>query len=349
MPKIPYKLLALLVLVTLSGASAAQLRQVAIVDLPGRPGFDSTTFANGYLLITHTSAGTLDVFNPVTRRLTAQVSKLSRPRDLAVDEKAGKVYVANSGANNLVVISTKDWGVLDVIPLQHSPDSLLLVPGRQSLYISNWRDRSVTALSLVDNSVATTEVGGRPEHMAFDPETGRVFVNVQDTAEVVALDSEHKVATRWKLSASQPTGMAYDSKARRLFIAVRYAVLALSADSGEELARVPAAAGVDRLWFDPAINTVFAASATGIVHMINVDGGKYWNEHELPVQVRGNSIAYDAEGSYLYVPGGREGRSKLLILKRVAGNEPGALARRPLVKTSPAVPRTAETAQKTPR
>src|SRR5688572_260099 len=157
-----YKSLLFLVLLTLSGASGAQLRQVAIVDLPGQPGFDSMAFANGYLLITHTAAGTLDIFNPTTRRLAAQVSRLNRPRDLAVDEKTGKIYVANSGANNLVVISAKDWGVLNVLPLQHSPDTLLLVPQRQTLYISNWRDRSVTALSLVDNSVSSADVGGRP-------------------------------------------------------------------------------------------------------------------------------------------------------------------------------------------
>jgi DNA-binding beta-propeller fold protein YncE len=342
-----YKALLFLVLLTLTGASAAQLRQVAIVDLPGRPGFDSMAFANGYLLITHTSAGTLDVFNPATRRLAAQVSKLNRPRDIAVDEKAGKIYVANAGANNLVVISTKDWGVLDVIPLQHSPATLLLVPARQTLYISNWRDHSVTALSLVDNSTAVAEVGARPEHMTFDAQTGRVFVNIHDTAEIAVLDENHKQIARWKLRASQPTGMAFDPETRRLFVAVRYAVLALNADSGEELARIPAAAGVDRLWFDPAIKTVFAASATGIVHMINVDG-KYVNEQELPVEVRGNSVAYDPEGGYLYVPGGREGRSKLLILKRVNGNEPGAMARKPRVRKPAVAPAAAETAQKKP-
>lgn len=340
-----YRAVLFVLLLALPGASAAQLRQVAIVDLPGRPGFDSMAFANGYLLITHTSAGTLDVFNPVTRRLAAQVSKLNKPRDIAVDEKAGKIYIANSGAKNLVVVSAKDWGVLDVIPLQFSPDALLLVPERQTLYISNWLDRSVTALSLVDNSAAVADVGGRPEHMAFDAQTGRVFVNVQDTAEVAVLDDNHKPIARWKLNASQPTGMAFDPKSRRLFVAVRYAVLALNAENGQELARIPAAAGVDRLWFDPAINTVFAASASGIVHMINVDG-KYVNEHELPVEVRGNSIAYDSEGSYLYVPGGREGRSKLLILKRVTGNEPGAMARKPQVKKPVVAPAEAETAQK---
>jgi len=344
-----YKATLFLVLLTLTGASAAQLRQVAIVDLPGRPGFDSMAFANGYLLITHTSAGTLDVFNPVTRRLAAQVSKLSQPRAIAVNEQAGKIYIANSGANNLVVVSTKDWGVLEVVPLQYSPDALLLVPGRQTLYISNGRDHSVTALSLVDNSAAVADIGGRPEHMAFDPQSGRLFVNVHDTAEVAVLDENHKPVARWKLRASQPTGMAFDPKTRRLFVAVRYALLALNAENGEELARVPAAAGIDRLWFDPAINTVFAASANGIVHMINVDGGKYVNEQELPVEVRGNAVAYDPEGSYLYVPGGREGRSKLLILKRVTGNEPAAVARKPERKTPAAAPATAETALKNPR
>ena len=51
--------------------ASAQLKQIAIIDLPGRPGFDSVAFANGHLVITHAAAGTVDIFNPVRRRLVA--------------------------------------------------------------------------------------------------------------------------------------------------------------------------------------------------------------------------------------------------------------------------------------
>jgi len=50
------------VLLLLSVASAAQLKQVAVIEIPGRPGFDAMAFSGKYLLIAHTGAGTVDLF-----------------------------------------------------------------------------------------------------------------------------------------------------------------------------------------------------------------------------------------------------------------------------------------------
>ena len=43
---------------------------------------------------------------------------------------------------------------------------------------------------------------------------------------------------------------------------------------------------------------------------------------ELPTDVKGYSVAYDTERNLVFFPGGREGRSKLLLLKGPGqGNE----------------------------
>src|SRR3954468_12391773 len=126
--------------------ASAQLKQVAIIDLPGRPGFDAVAFANNHLVIAHAAAGTVDIFNPVRRRLVAQVTNLARPTGIAVDEQAGKVYIANSDAKNIVVINTKDWQVASTTPLQAEPVSLLIA--NKTLYISQPRAFSIATLPL---------------------------------------------------------------------------------------------------------------------------------------------------------------------------------------------------------
>src|SRR2546423_826541 len=125
-----------LVLVMLAAASAAQLRQIAIVEIPGRPGFDAMAFSGKLLLIAHTAADTLDVFDPARRRVVAQVKGLSSPRGLAVDGEQQLVYVANAGNHTVAVISSNDWKILDSIQFQAEPDALLLVPQRGALYVS---------------------------------------------------------------------------------------------------------------------------------------------------------------------------------------------------------------------
>lgn len=314
-------LLVALTLMLLTAASAAQLRQVAIIDIPGNPGFDSLAFANGYLVIAHRGANTVDIFDPVKRRLKLQVSGMSDPRGIAVDEAGKRVYVANAGSNSLAVLSTEDWKVEETIGLPHSPAALLLTGTR--LYIANNREPSVSVFDLARHTVAATvDLGGRPQQMVFDPVSQVALVSVEDRNEVVALDAE-RIAKRYRLAGSQPTGIAIDAKFRRLFVAVRYAVLVLDAGSGRELARIPAAAGIDRLWFDDSDGNLYAAASDGSVNMIRTQGEQFMSEHELKTQVRGHSLAFDATKKMVYMPGGREGRSKLVILKRV---ENGAAA-----------------------
>jgi len=290
------------------------MRRVAMVEIPGRPGFDSVALVSGNLVMAHPAANTVDVFNLAKRRVTNQIKDMKGASGIAVDEKGGRIYVANSAGNEIAVISTRDWNVERRIALKASPDALLLVPELNLLLTSNWRDQSVSEINLAGDSVANTVVvEGRPEYMAFDPSTTNIFVSLEDQNAIAVLDSSLKIIKRINLAASQPTGMALDAKNRRLFVAVRYAVLSLDLDRGNELNRVAAPAGVDALWFEPAQGKLYAA-AGGSVLVMNTKG-RLEVDREWISDVKGHTVAFDAQKNMLYLPGGRDGRSKLLILR----------------------------------
>jgi YVTN family beta-propeller protein len=315
------KFLASFLLLTLfAAASAAQLRQVAMIDIPGRPGFDGLAFVGKLVVMSHGGAGTLDVFDPARRRVIVQVPGMSNPRGIAVDAAAGKVYVANAGNNTIAVVNTSTWKAEDSIALPASPDALLWVPERKTLYAGHELNQSISAVSPgAGGEVSTIAVGGTPEKMVFDPGRNLLFAAIEDTAEIIAIDSANRVVHRFKLKASLPTGLAFDPQGNRLYVAVRAAVLALDPDSGAELARVPSAPGTDSLWYDQSTHSVYAAAGDGSVNMIRTADNKYFSEHELKTQVKGHTLAYDSGRSFVYMPGGREGRSKLVILKRYEG------------------------------
>src|SRR5688572_662440 len=68
-----------------SSLAAAQVRQIAILDVPGQPGFDSIAFFRGHLVMANRSEGTVEVFDAAKRRLVARVEGLKGPRGIAVD------------------------------------------------------------------------------------------------------------------------------------------------------------------------------------------------------------------------------------------------------------------------
>ena len=319
----------------LAAASAAQLRQVAIVEIPGRPGFDAVAFSGKFLLIAHTAANTLDVFDPARRRVVAQVKDLNAPRGLAVDAEQQRLYVANAGNNTISVVSSGDWKILDTIQLSAEPDALLLVPQRDALYVSLPRHQALASIDLKSRQAREIPLNTNPARLSFDRKRNLVYVSAHGgAAEIIALDAGNAVAHRFRLNATQPTGMALDAEADHLYVAVRAAVLAIDPTSGTEIARVPSSSGTDTLWYDENTRSIFAASEDGAVNMIRADAGRYYSEDEFKTQVKGHTLAFDASRQFVYMPGGREGRSKLVIVKRVENPNSQSAA----VVTPPATP-----------
>jgi DNA-binding beta-propeller fold protein YncE len=156
--------------------------------------------------------------------------------------------------------------------------------------------------------------------MAYDPVRNAVLVTIEDLNEIVAyapsLERDAKPISTIKINGSEPTGILLNPTSRTLFVAIRFAVLALDADSGAELSRVPVDGGTDRLWLDSTGGALYAASGDGTVTTIKVNGRQLAYESEIKTDVKGHSLAFDPERKLIYVPGGREGRSKMVILKQ---------------------------------
>lgn len=294
-----------------------------MVELPGNPGFNQVAIANGQVVITRPETNTIEIFNPVKRRVVARISQVQNPRGIAVDDAANRVYIALAGSNRVAVVNSTNWQVERLVPVKSTPEKLLWVPETGTLFVSSLRDRSVGILDLrLGTETANIDLNALPQDMIYDPARQQLLVSLEDLNQVAAIDRSGQIAQRFKFLAWEPTGLALDSNRRRLYVAVRYAVLVLNADTGAELSRIPAPGGTDALSLDPADNLLYAASGDGSVLAIDLVRGVA--DYELPTDVKGYSLAYDAGHKMLFLPGGREGKAKLMILRPVSANQPNA-------------------------
>jgi DNA-binding beta-propeller fold protein YncE len=300
-------------------AGAARLSTVAMIDLPGRPGFDDTAIANNLIVTSHTGANAIDVFDPQRRRLVAQISNIAQPRGIAVDAKNNRFYVAT--ANSVIaVVSSQDWQVKDSFNVQGSPDVLALSADGMRLYIGDKTDSTISAVDTsLRKTIGNVELTGRPEAIAIG-DSRMIYVSVQDQAMVVGIDPQMNVVAQFKLQASQPTGLVYDPAGRRLYVAVRSAVLAINADNGSEVGRAPATRGVSTLYLDQSTHTLFAAGGGSLLSFNTA--GNLSAQDELLADVKGHAFTYDTERKLIFMPGGREGRSKMLIVRDLSAGGP---------------------------
>lgn len=304
-------------------AQQHSLRQLGMVDIPGSPGFDQVAVANGKVLLTHPAGSSLDVVDPAKRRVVAQVVNLQSPRGIAVDQANGKIYVAQEGSNSVGVIAFQGWQYSGSIPLPQSPSSLALDDNGQLLFWTSAPNNSLSVLDLnTRQNMGTIDLGGRPTGMIWDQERGVVFITLQDTAEIAAVDPKLQVVGRFKLNASQPTGIVYDAHARRLYVATRKAVLAINDQDGTETGRVEAPMGVDNLWLVPESRTLYAASP-GELDVIKAGDGQFTLADAIPMTIKGHNVAFDSESNIVFLPGGREGKSAMLLLRPMSSEQNG--------------------------
>ena len=294
------------------------LRRIAMVDLPGEPGFEAMAVANGNLVIAHPATNSVDIFNMPRRKLIAQIKNIPGASGVAVDPGSRRVYVSSKTTAKIFVVSTADWSVENTITTEAPVDHMLFSPDAGKLFLNSEVPQIITAIDPANpDSRQSVNVEGLPLGMAFDPQQKLLFVALQDQAQVLGIDEGMQITRRYPVSGSQPAGLALDAVEGHLYVAVRSAVIQLDSGSGAETARVAAAPGVDRLWFDQNSRTLYSG-AGNLVQVMRVAGKRFVDTSDNTIELRGQGLVFDPSTNLVYVPGGREGKSKLLILKQVS-------------------------------
>ncbi|MFH1069695.1 MAG: hypothetical protein V1794_08755, partial [Candidatus Glassbacteria bacterium] len=106
-----------------------------------------------------------------------------QPLGVAVGPDAAKVFVANSAAASVSIVSTATGAVVGTIPgVGNAPGSLLIPPGRDLLFVSNYGGSEepgpdqVAAVNWTTGSITPITVGDKPRGMASTSDGSTIFV-----------------------------------------------------------------------------------------------------------------------------------------------------------------------------
>lgn len=208
-------------------------------------------------------------------------------------------FATNGRADTITVFDLDTLKVVDTIKAGGAdPDAILYVPRLNRLFTSNGHAASVSAIDPATRKVvATMPVGGKPESLAAGKD-GRVFVNIEDKGEIVALDGKsNRVLAHWPLaSCDEPSGLAIDTRTQRLFtVCANQRMLVVDARNGRTVAQVPIGGHPDAAAFDPASRTIFSANGgDGTLTLIHEDApDRYSVRENLPTETGARTLALD--------------------------------------------------------
>ena len=215
--------------------------------------------------------------------VVGNISDLKMTHGIALVNELGRGFISDGGGNKVVIFDLKTLKVLGEIKAGVNPDCIIYDPASKHIFTFNGGTKDAMAIDPTNGTVvATIPMGGRPEYAVADGK-GIIYDNIEDTNEVVALDSRTiTIKARWPVAPSAtPTAIAMDRQHRRLFIGGRNKVLTImDADTGKVIQTFPIGEGVDANIYEPETRLLFSSTREGTIHIFREGSPDKFSEVE---------------------------------------------------------------------
>jgi DNA-binding beta-propeller fold protein YncE len=224
---------------------------------------------------------------------------------IAIAAEFDKGFISDGRDNNVTIFDPQTLKVLGTVATGKNPDAIIYDAASKRVFTFNGSGKDTTAIDAKAGTVAgTIALGGKPEAAVSDGK-GHIFVNIEDTSEIVQFDSNKlSVENRWKIApGEEASGLAFDVKNRRLFaVCSNKMMVVMNADNGQVVTTVPIGAGSDGAAFDPETGFAFSTNGgDGNMTVVHEDSAsKFTVVENVPTMRRARTIALDPKTHNVY-------------------------------------------------
>lgn len=287
-------------------APASGYHVIKAVPIPGDEGWDYVTVDSDARRVYISHGSHVVVMNADTYAVEGDIPDTQGVHGIALATDAGRGYVSAGRANTAVIFDLKSLKPLGTVATDGNPDAIIYDPVTKRVFTLNGRGQNTTAINAADGTVAgKLALGGKPEFAAADGK-GSVFVNIEDTNQLVEFDAQKLTEThRWPLApCKSPSGLAMDVKNRRLFSVCDEKVMAVvNADTGKVVATPEICDGPDAAGFDPATGYAFASCGDGHLTVVHEDSpDKFTVVEQVATKRSARTMGLDLKTHNIYLP-----------------------------------------------
>src|SRR2546423_2405964 len=286
------------------GASGYHL--IKTIPVPGDEGWDYILVDPDARRVYISHGSHVVVMNADTYAIEGDVPDTQGVHGIAVIPDLGRGFISAGRANTAVIFDLKTLKSLGTVKTDANPDAIIYDPSSKRVFTFNGRGKNATAINAADGSVVgAIPLNDKPEFAVADGK-GAIFVNGEDTSNLIAIDSQTlKETHRWPLApCKSPSGLAGDLKTRRLFSVCDDKVGVITdADTGKVVATPEICSGPDAAAFDPSANYFFASCGDGHLTVIHEDSpDKYSVVDTVATKRSARTMALDLRTHNIFLP-----------------------------------------------
>jgi streptogramin lyase len=294
--------------IALAVSASAQTYKTQKFNIGGEGNFDYLTAdaASGRVFV---SRGThVMVVDGATGKVLGDIKDTPRVHGIVLAPKQGLGFTTNSGDSTS---SMFDWKTLEVkkkIKAGHAGLDGIMYDDATGMILTIDHEKPGSAV-VVDPAkgevvAAVTLTGERPEGGVSDGK-GRIFINLEDKNAIDVIDTKTwKVVATWKIDpCDEPTGIAMDRGANRIFSGCSKTSVVVDANTGKVVAQIKNGDGVDALGWDQSQKLIFIpAGGDGNVTVVHEDSpDKYTVVETVPTMKGARTITVDDSKHIAYV------------------------------------------------
>jgi DNA-binding beta-propeller fold protein YncE len=290
-----------------AGAAAVPHYHVARhIPVGGEGGWDYLTVdsASHRLFVSH--ADRVEVVDVDSGKVVGTIPNTQGVHGIALAPRLRRGFISAGRTSTVTIFDLDSLKTLrEVKTTGERPDAILFEPATARVLTFNAGGRNTTLFDAATGEVAgTIALGGKPEFAVADGR-GTVFVNIEDTSELVALDAKSMtIARRWPIApCEEPSGLAIDRASRRLFSVCDKVMAVSDADAGTVVKTLTIGDGPDAAVFDDTAHLAFSSNgADGTLTVVREESPSSFTVVENATTQRGaRTMALDERTHHLYL------------------------------------------------
>lgn len=275
--------------------------------IPGAGGFDYVMLDSSARRLYVSHATQVDVLDADSGKVVGTIPDTPGVHGVAIASSFKHGFTSNGREDKVSMFDPSTLQLIKKIDVGKGPDGIYYDPGSKRVFTNNHGSHDITAIDAATGVVVGTVKAGGDGEQAIIGADGLIYVNSEDTAEVVVFDPKSlDVKKRFPIGVAKvPTGLAYDAKTKRLFIGCRNEpkMVVMDATTGKVINSFPIGKGVDYAAFDPGAGLIFFSCADGtlsIYHEKSADD--YYDAGAVKTQPSAKTLAFDPKTKKIFLP-----------------------------------------------
>src|SRR5882672_7700066 len=286
---------------------ATDYKVIGRYPVGGTGSFDYITLDSSARRLYVSHATQVEVLDADSGKLLGTIADTPGVHGAAIASAFKHGFTSNGRENKVSMFDPATLKLSKKIDVGKGPDGIYYEPKTKRVFTNNHGSHDITALDAATGDVAGTVKAEGDGEQAVIGADGLIYVNSEDTAEVVVFDPQSlEVKHRFPIGvAKTPTGLAYDAKTNRLFIGCRNGpkMVVMDAATGKVINSYPIAAGVDYAGFDPDAKLIFFSCGAGTLSIYHEKSADvYEDAGAVTTQPSAKTMAFDPKTKKIFLP-----------------------------------------------